>query len=108
MSSTARPASSTSALPSAIIAVTCLTIRRDLSHRTLTWRQLELRGVILFAMVFAALVSHHVYHLEPIKLISFTFLALVTATASVSIRIVVGATVLCNRDDALVRRPGEP
>lgn len=80
---------------SAAIAIACQATARDLSRRPLTMGELELRGLALFAMIFAHLVIHHLFHPELVKLILFLFLALVTATASVSIRIAVASIAIC-------------
>lgn len=69
---------------SLIIAAACAAVARELSKRAIGRRELELRGLAMFLMIYLALVAHQLYHFHAVKLILFMLLALAVATASIS------------------------
>jgi diguanylate cyclase (GGDEF)-like protein len=79
---------------SGITSVLCFVMYRELRRRQLGYRELELRALGVFLLIYASLVAHHNLHLEPAKLVYFTFLTLVIATLSVSVRLVVFAVLV--------------
>ena len=77
-----------------IIALVIVAVIYDLSRRKVSKLGLEIRGIALYTLIAASIVAHHTYHLEPVKLIFFLLLMLVTATASVTIRTAIGSIVV--------------
>ncbi|TCD15473.1 putative bifunctional diguanylate cyclase/phosphodiesterase [Oricola cellulosilytica] len=71
---------------SVITSIACLSMYLEFRRRELAYEELELRALIVFGLIHGSLVAHHILHLEPPKLIYFTFLALVIATVSISAR----------------------
>ena len=75
----------------ALTSLSAFLVYRRLRGRKAGYVELELLALLIYGLVFANILVHHLLHLEVHKLVYFLFLTLIIAVTGISLRLIVPA-----------------